>query len=80
MQYERYGGVIKIDISHASYLSLSPKATVLNVKNMTNDFLQKLKSTNVEDVALAIVNKDESNSLAKEYLEWARSIYKLEKS
>ena len=47
---------------------------------MTNDFLQKLKSTNVEDVALAIVNKDESNSLAKEYLEWARSIYKLEKS
>lgn len=62
---------MRIDSKDAFYLSQLAFATTLNLTNKADEYLEKLKFTNVGGIALKIRNLDRSDPIAKSYLDWA---------
>lgn len=62
---------MRIDAIDAFYLSQLAIASTLNLTNKADKYLEKLKFTNVGDIALKIRKLDKSSALSKSYLDWA---------
>lgn len=65
---------MKIDSIHAFYLSQLAIASNLNIATKADEYLEKLKFTNVGGIALKIRNLDTSDPIAQSYLRWAQGL------
>jgi hypothetical protein len=65
---------MRIDAMDAFYLSQLAIASSLKIENKADEYLERLKFTNVGGVALKIRNLDTSDPIAKSYLRWAQGL------
>lgn len=64
---------MRIEAMDAFYLSQLAIAICLGLKTKSDSYANRLQSSPVYSVAKAIQQKDESNPIARSFLQWAKA-------